>query len=130
MFTFVLGALSAVGEVLLQKLATSPDLAGITHVVVDEVHERSLDSDFLLALLRKLLRSNRALRVVLMSATANPELFMNYFRASALTPTAAAFVRFSFFGILHRFFHDRSHFARKTKRVVMTVDSWFAKLIA
>jgi len=43
--------------VLLRRLMRDPTLAGVSHVVVDEVHERDLDSDFLLTLLRRLLRS-------------------------------------------------------------------------
>ena len=40
--------------VLLRRLESDRELEGVTHVVVDEVHERSLDSDFLLLLVRKL----------------------------------------------------------------------------
>ena len=52
------------------------------HVIVDEVHERSVDSDLLLLLLRDLLRrpEGAALRVVLMSATADAAAFAAYFR--------------------------------------------------
>ena len=57
--------------VLLRRLAEDPLLAGVTHVVVDEVHERSLDSDFLLVLLRDVLPHRPTLRLVLMSATLN-----------------------------------------------------------
>jgi HrpA-like RNA helicase len=54
-------------------------------VIVDEVHERSVESDLLLLLLRQLLASpaGRSLKVVLMSATADAALFAGYF-ASAL----------------------------------------------
>lgn len=38
--------------ILLRRLAGDPHLSGVSHVVVDEVHERSLQSDFLMALLR------------------------------------------------------------------------------
>ena len=55
--------------VLLRRLSEDPLLAGVSHVVVDEVHERSLDSDFLLVLLRDVLPHRPTLRVVLMSAT-------------------------------------------------------------
>jgi len=41
--------------ILLRRLESDPYLAGTTHVLVDEVHERSLESDFLLMALRKLL---------------------------------------------------------------------------
>ena len=59
-------------------------LEGVTHVVVDEVHERSADSDLLLLLLRDLLRagSNSNLRIILMSATAEADAFVRYFDAA------------------------------------------------
>lgn len=66
---------------LLRRLLGDPALGGTTHVVVDEVHERSVDSDLLLLLLRDLLASGRApgLRLVLMSATADADAFARYF---------------------------------------------------
>jgi ATP-dependent RNA helicase DHX29 len=39
----------------MRMLERSTDLAEITHLVLDEVHERSIDSDFLLIVLRKLM---------------------------------------------------------------------------
>lgn len=49
-------------------------------MIVDEVHERSIDSDFLLIILRELLRRRPDLKLVLMSATLNAMLFAEYFR--------------------------------------------------
>ncbi|KAL0262886.1 putative ATP-dependent RNA helicase ucp12 [Diplodia seriata] len=74
--------------VLLRRLQTSggrPDdvvasLADITHVVVDEVHERSLDTDFLLVLLRDVLKKRNDLRVILMSATLDADVFASFFK--------------------------------------------------
>ena len=70
--------------VVLRRLLSDPTLEGITHVVVDEVHERSADSDLLLLLLRDLLNagSNPHLRVILMSATAEAGAFVQYFDAA------------------------------------------------
>ncbi|KAJ1596550.1 hypothetical protein NDA11_007513 [Ustilago hordei] len=67
--------------VLLRRLGAGgdTDLNGISHVVVDEVHERSVDSDFLLLELRELLKRNSKIKVVLMSATINQETFASYF---------------------------------------------------
>lgn len=42
--------------VLLRRLVGDSKLGDITHVIVDEVHERSLDSDFLLIILRDLMK--------------------------------------------------------------------------
>ncbi|MDN4161568.1 ATP-dependent helicase HrpB [Nocardioides abyssi] len=60
--------------VLLRRLQRDPDLPGVAAVVVDEVHERALDADLLLALLvdvRAHLRED--LRLVAMSATIEAE---------------------------------------------------------
>ncbi|KAH0838102.1 P-loop containing nucleoside triphosphate hydrolase protein [Lanmaoa asiatica] len=65
--------------VLLRRLGSGDKLENITHVVVDEVHERSVDGDFLLLELRELLLRHDTLRIVLMSATINHEIFVKYF---------------------------------------------------
>jgi HrpA-like RNA helicase len=41
--------------ILLRKLENDTKLKDITHIIVDEVHERSVDSDFLLIILKDLL---------------------------------------------------------------------------
>ncbi|KAK7945549.1 hypothetical protein WMY93_001277 [Mugilogobius chulae] len=65
--------------VLLKKLQSNPSLKGISHVVVDEVHERDINTDLLLALLRTGLQENPDLRVVLMSATGDNQRLSQYF---------------------------------------------------
>ncbi|KAG0238761.1 hypothetical protein BGW42_002627 [Actinomortierella wolfii] len=65
--------------VLLRRLHSDPMLQGVTHVMVDEVHERSVDSDFLLIILRDLLKKRNDLKLILMSATINSEFFSGYF---------------------------------------------------
>ncbi|KAJ2106951.1 putative ATP-dependent RNA helicase ucp12 [Coemansia sp. RSA 922] len=65
--------------VLLRMIGTDPSLTHVTHVVCDEVHERSVDSDLLLVLLLQSMRLNPRLHVVLMSATAQSDLFAEYF---------------------------------------------------
>eukprot|EP01063_Lacrimia_lanifica_P009725 TRINITY_DN16621_c0_g1_i1.p1 TRINITY_DN16621_c0_g1~~TRINITY_DN16621_c0_g1_i1.p1 ORF type:complete len:1019 (+),score=359.30 TRINITY_DN16621_c0_g1_i1:107-3163(+) len=49
------------------------------HVVIDEVHERSEENDFLLLLLRQALQEIPTLRVTLMSATVDADDFVAYF---------------------------------------------------
>ncbi|XP_067308279.1 ATP-dependent RNA helicase DHX30 isoform X2 [Pseudorasbora parva] len=65
--------------VLLRKLQSNPSLQGISHVVVDEVHERDVNTDLLLALLLSVLKENPELRVVLMSATGDTQRLSQYF---------------------------------------------------
>ncbi|GBE77256.1 Putative DEAH-box ATP-dependent helicase [Sparassis crispa] len=65
--------------VVLRRLGSGDRLEAITHVIVDEVHERSVDGDFLLLELKELLKTRHDLKVILMSATINHETFMRYF---------------------------------------------------
>ncbi|PON48782.1 RNA helicase, ATP-dependent DEAH box [Parasponia andersonii] len=70
--------------ILLRKIAGDKNLRGITHVIVDEVHERSLLGDFLLIVLKNLIErqsahNSRELKVILMSATVDSNLFSRYF---------------------------------------------------
>jgi len=55
--------------VLTRRLLSDPDLKGVAAVVLDEFHERHLDSDLALALLKRLQRARPELRIVVMSAT-------------------------------------------------------------
>eukprot|EP00443_Scrippsiella_acuminata_P000518 CAMPEP_0115331174 /NCGR_PEP_ID=MMETSP0270-20121206/86174_1 /TAXON_ID=71861 /ORGANISM="Scrippsiella trochoidea, Strain CCMP3099" /LENGTH=793 /DNA_ID=CAMNT_0002751947 /DNA_START=106 /DNA_END=2484 /DNA_ORIENTATION=+ len=65
--------------VVLRRLENDRNLRGVTHIVVDECHERDLDTDFLLIVLRDLLPKRPCLKVVLMSATINAQIFKDYF---------------------------------------------------
>ncbi|XP_056089120.1 ATP-dependent RNA helicase TDRD9 [Rhinichthys klamathensis goyatoka] len=66
--------------VLLQKLVGAKTLTEYSHIFIDEVHERTEELDFLLLVIRKLLRSNsRYVKVILMSATINCAEFAEYF---------------------------------------------------
>lgn len=67
--------------VLLQQLIARKSLGGWTHIIVDEVHERDVDTDFLLLVIKKLMvqTQNDQVRLILMSATLNVALFGHYF---------------------------------------------------
>ena len=64
--------------IVLRMLEGSNDLKDITHIVLDEVHERTIDSDFLLIVLRKLMAKRPDLKVILMSATVDGDRFSKY----------------------------------------------------
>ncbi|XP_074099664.1 dosage compensation regulator mle isoform X2 [Cotesia typhae] len=63
--------------VLLRKLEGG--LRGVSHVIVDEIHERDVNSDFIMVLLRDMVHTYPDLRVILMSATIDTSLFSDYF---------------------------------------------------
>ncbi|XP_059689299.1 ATP-dependent RNA helicase DHX29 isoform X3 [Gavia stellata] len=65
--------------VLLRKLQEDGLLSSISHVIVDEVHERSVQSDFLLVILKEILHKRSDLHLILMSATVDSEKFSSYF---------------------------------------------------
>lgn len=56
-----------------------PNLTGVSHLIVDEIHERGMNEDFLIIILRDLLPRRPDLRIILMSATINAYLFSQYF---------------------------------------------------
>ncbi|KAL8740859.1 MAG: hypothetical protein Q9190_006483 [Brigantiaea leucoxantha] len=76
--------------VLLQQLRSSPDevMDFVSHLVIDEVHERDMTIDFLLVTLKKCIASRLTQgksipKIVMMSATMNTELFASYFRQAS-----------------------------------------------
>lgn len=64
---------------LLQHYMKDENLSGISCIIVDEAHERSLNTDLLLALIKNLLRQKPDLRLVIMSATADANQLAEYF---------------------------------------------------
>lgn len=64
--------------VVVRMLERPDDFQDITHVVLDEVHERTIDSDFLLVVLRRLMQKRPDLKLILMSATLEAQRFSNY----------------------------------------------------
>ncbi|KAJ8714380.1 hypothetical protein PYW07_002605 [Mythimna separata] len=66
------------GVLLRTLMAGDTSLTGVTHIFVDEVHERDKFSDFLLIALRDALPRFKELKLVLMSATMDTQIFSRY----------------------------------------------------
>ncbi|KAK9505930.1 hypothetical protein O3M35_009886 [Rhynocoris fuscipes] len=65
--------------VLLQIMNSDPFLTNVSHVILDEIHERDTISDFVIAVLKDIVPSRPDLKVILMSATLNADQFSRYF---------------------------------------------------
>jgi len=65
--------------ILLAELGRDRDLRAYDTIVIDEAHERSLNIDFLLGYLKRLLPRRPDLKVVITSATLDPERFSRHF---------------------------------------------------
>lgn len=66
--------------VLLRQLHSNPSLRGVTHLILDEVHERNVETDLLMGLLRNIILQHRpTMKLLLMSATLRAEQFSEYF---------------------------------------------------
>jgi len=65
--------------ILLQEMKLDPFLSKYGVIMVDEAHERSLNIDFILGLLKKVLEVRPDFKVIVSSATINAEVFSEYF---------------------------------------------------
>ena len=54
-------------------------MRGVSHVIIDEIHERDVNSDFIMVVLRDMVSTYPDLRVILMSATIDTTMFGDYF---------------------------------------------------
>ena len=65
--------------ILLQEMKLDPWLSKYSLLVVDEAHERSLNIDFILGLIKRVLENRSDFKVIVSSATINAEAFSEYF---------------------------------------------------
>jgi ATP-dependent helicase HrpA len=65
--------------ILLNAIQNRNDLAQYDTIIIDEAHERSLNIDFLLGYLKQLLPKRPELKVIITSATIDPESFSRHF---------------------------------------------------
>jgi HrpA-like RNA helicase len=67
---------------ILQLLQTDPLLMDLDMVIIDEAHERNVNIDLLLLLLKHLVLKRPSFKLIIMSATINTQIFVDYFPTS------------------------------------------------
>ena len=72
-------------SLLLKECVKDPNFTKYNCIILDEVHERSINTDLLLGLAKIGLQANIRLKIVITSATMNPKLFLNHFQDSDVT---------------------------------------------
>lgn len=97
----------------------------VTHVIVDEVHERDIDTDLLLVVLKRLIADRKArkkpIKVILMSATIDPTLFQNYFTDNLGRPAPVAEVPGRTFPVTRHYLDD---FLDELRQVPRAKGGW------
>ncbi|MBN2653137.1 MAG: ATP-dependent RNA helicase [Spirochaetales bacterium] len=65
--------------ILLQELKYDRILSQYSVIMIDEAHERSLNIDFILGLIKQIIKYRKDLKVIISSATIQPKIFSEYF---------------------------------------------------
>ncbi|XP_050083849.1 probable ATP-dependent RNA helicase spindle-E [Anopheles aquasalis] len=100
--------------VLLQWLINAKTAPRFTHIIMDEVHEREVDMDFLLIIAHRMLGTrNNQFKIILMSATIDAKVFIDYFKiphADHLLPPVLHVARKHPYELRVFYLDDLSHF--------------------
>lgn len=65
--------------ILLQEMKLDPWLSKYSVLMIDEAHERSLNIDFVLGLVKRIIKERKDFHVIVSSATMNTQVFSEYF---------------------------------------------------
>ncbi len=69
---------------LLREAILDSSLSSYSVIILDEVHERSVNSDVLMALLKRIVQTRQDIRLIVMSATLDLVKFMAYFGSTSV----------------------------------------------
>lgn len=89
---------------LLQELKTDPYLSRYSVIMVDEAHERSLNIDLILGLLKQILQHRDDLRVIVSSATINTSSFARFFSSKDGEPAPIISIKARVYDVQVKYF--------------------------
>lgn len=91
--------------ILLRRLLSDPLLSEFNYIIIDEIHERDKNTEFLLICLRDLIYKRSDLTVLVMSATLQIQLLINYFKVKDYVPPEIS-IPGRLFPVQHFFLED------------------------
>ncbi|KAK3235678.1 hypothetical protein CYMTET_54132 [Cymbomonas tetramitiformis] len=100
----------------------------ISYLVIDEVHERSVDTEILCYFARELLLSRPEMKLVLMSATPNLEIYISYFEAAQRLPITPVLVGARRFPLLELHLEDIARHPRMSSAQQRAAQSLLAQM--
>jgi len=108
--------------ILLQEIKTDPYLHLYDVIVIDEAHERSLNIDFILGLVKSILRERKDLKIVISSATINASVFSEYFDECPIVTIDARVYPVTVKYMPPEFLHDFESLKERIEGIVLSID--------
>ena len=69
----------ATDGMIIRLILSDPLLSNFSVIMIDDVHERTLNTDLLLALLKRIRRKRKDLKIIISSATMQSEKILEFF---------------------------------------------------
>jgi ATP-dependent RNA helicase TDRD9 len=66
--------------VILEKIINRKSIEYYSHIIIDEIHQRDTDTDLLIKIIKDFMSQSPKTKLILMSATIFPKLFLDYFQ--------------------------------------------------
>nr|XP_031839970.1 ATP-dependent RNA helicase DHX30-like isoform X2 [Nomia melanderi] len=70
--------------IALRRLQRNAILENLSHIIIDEAHERTVEIDVLLGIVKQLLNDKPSLKLIIMSATINVDILQKYFSCDVI----------------------------------------------